>query len=150
MDERYRATDFVYARQSADALTGTILELVEKEFPDAVKNARSHEDLQPIFLHIKGIVPRLQAAYPISFQNAIPAIDFCETMGVLVRRDMARFVDIEALFGGWIQGLYLTMEGRIQRLRDQHEDVRVYENFSYLGKKCMEQRWRDQNNERAT
>ena len=67
------------------------------------------------------------------YNAAFKAVNFCETLGFLEARGFIRFDDIEQIYGGWIQKVYLAMEGEVRAVRTKRDDPQILINFSNIG-----------------
>ena len=67
------------------------------------------------------------------YNAAFKAVNFCETLGFLEARGFIRFDDIEQIYGGWIQKVYLAMEGEVRAVRTKRGDPQILINFSNIG-----------------
>ncbi len=79
------------------------------------------------------------------YKAAMDSVSLCETIGHLVKKDYLSFKDAYDLFGGYLKDAYLRMEGTIRSIRQDLNDDKVYENYSWIGRKCFEEEAKEDN-----
>lgn len=134
LDERFSQTEFTQKWTEASLFMETVKDALRDAHPDMDVNVPSEE----LFVAVAAYMDDLDDEQRDGLRQAYVAVDFCETVGNLVDRGFVRFEDVESLFGGWVQGVYIIMEGQIQAVRNRNNDQRIYEHFSSLGRRCID------------
>jgi hypothetical protein len=78
------------------------------------------------------LIVDLQRSSPLEYRLLLDVLTFLEHVGYMLDRRLVSIEDLVRLYGGELLDIELAVAGWIVKVRDQHDDDRIFENFETM------------------